>query len=162
MEQCKIVIDTLENFNISYNLVSHPPAFTTEEADGYVEGIEGVRTKTLFLCNKKSKAFYLLVMDDSKQLDMKNLEDLLFEKGLHFCSAEKLMAKLQLSPGAVSIFGLLNNAEKDVNVILDEAMLSEEIVCFHPNENTSTLFFKTEDMFRFIAGCGFECKIMKL
>ncbi|MEF9921345.1 MAG: prolyl-tRNA synthetase associated domain-containing protein [Anaerovoracaceae bacterium] len=162
MEQYKMVIDTLEKLNIPYNLVSHPPAFTTEEADGYIEGLQGVRTKTLFLCNKKSKAFYLLVMDDSKQLDMKHLEDLLCEKGLHFCSAEKLMAKLQLLPGAVSIFGLLNNAEKDVNVILDEDMLSEEIVCFHPNENTSTLFFKTDDMFRFIAGCGFEYKIMKL
>ncbi len=55
---------------MDYTIVEHPPALTTEEADRYIEGVEGVRTKSMFLTNKKKTAFYLLIMDDQKQLDM--------------------------------------------------------------------------------------------
>lgn len=156
MDPYKPILDTLEQMGISYNLVEHPPAFTTEEADRYIEGLEGVRTKTLFLCNKKNTAYYLLVMDGGKRLDMKQLGSLLSEKGIHFCSPEKLMSKMQLSPGAVSLFGLLNNTEKDIRVLLDQAILSETYVTFHVHDNTRTAFIKMEDMYRFISQCGFE------
>lgn len=162
MEPYKIVLDTLEGMNISYKLVEHPSALTMEEADAYIEGIEGVRTKTLFICNKKSKAFYLIVMDEAKQLDMKQLAELLSDKGLHFCSAEKLMTKLGLIPGMVSLFGILNNEEKDVNVIFDEEMLEESPISFLANDSTKTIFISSEDMLRFTKECGFEYKIMRL
>ncbi len=54
-------------------MVEHPTALTTQEADYYIEGMEGVRTKSMFLTNKKKTAFYLLIMDDQKQLDMESL-----------------------------------------------------------------------------------------
>lgn len=162
MEPYKIVLDTLEGMNISYKLVEHPSALTMEEADAYIEGIEGVRTKTLFICNKKSRAFYLIVMDEEKQLDMKKLEEMLSDKGLHFCSAEKLMDKLGLIPGMVSLFGILNNKEKDVNVIFDEEMTEESPISFFANDSTKTVFISSEDMLRFTKESGFEYKIMRL
>lgn len=156
MEEYKKVLSTLEEMGISYNLVEHPPALTTEEADRYIEGIEGVRTKTIFLCNKKSRAFYLIVMDDEKMIEMKKLEDLLEEKGLHFCSSEKLMEKMSLQPGVVSIFGLLNNEEKDINVVFDEAIMKERFMSFHVNDNSKTAFITTEDMVKLVENCGFS------
>ncbi|EGO8429555.1 prolyl-tRNA synthetase associated domain-containing protein, partial [Enterococcus faecalis] len=57
-------------------MVDHPPALTTEEADSFIEGIEGVRTKSMFLTNKKKMAYYLLIMDDQKRLDMNKLKEI--------------------------------------------------------------------------------------
>ena len=162
MDAYRIVLDRLEEMGISYELVDHPPALTTEDADRFIEGMEGVRTKTLFLCNKKSRNYYLLVMDDAKQVEMKALEGLLDDKGLHFCSPEKLMAKLKLPPGVVSIFGLLNNEEKDVRVVLDQEMLSEARVSFHVNDNTKTAFIATADMLKFIEQTGFTYQVLAL
>ncbi len=162
MEQCQSVFETLERLGIVYDLVEHPPAFTTEEADSYIVGKEGVRTKTLFLCNRKRTAFFLAIMDDSKQLDMKKLGGILHEKGISFCSPGRLMEKMSLSPGAVSLFGLLNNPERDIRVYLDREMLSERIMSFHPNDNTKTIFISTVDMYRFIEETGHGYTVVDL
>lgn len=162
MEQYEKVYQKLDELGITYEVVEHPPALTTEEADRYIEGKEGVRTKTLFLCNKKSTAFYLVIMDDEKRVDMKRLGELLEEKGMKFCSPEKLMLKMGLPPGTVSLFGLLNNVEHDIKICLDRKILSEEIMTFHPNDNTRTLFLSTEDMNRFIEAMGYERRVIEL
>ncbi|GAY71700.1 aminoacyl-tRNA editing enzymes YbaK like protein, partial [Streptococcus canis] len=70
------VIAELEQLNISYELVEHAPALTTKQADSFIEGIEGVRTKTMFLTNKKKTQYYLLIMDDQKLLDMECFKEL--------------------------------------------------------------------------------------
>ncbi|WP_330634602.1 prolyl-tRNA synthetase associated domain-containing protein [Anaerovorax sp. IOR16] len=162
MEQYQIVYDALNKMGISYEIVEHPPALTTEDADRYIIGKKGVRTKTLFLCNRKKSAYYLIIMDDAKRLDIKRLGELLNEKGMKFCSPENLMDKMSLYPGAVSLFGLLNNAEHDIKVYLDKDMLSEKIITFHPNDNTKTLFISMEDMYKFIRELGYEYCIINL
>ena len=162
MEQYKFVLNTLDEMKIQYSIVEHPPAFTTEDADRYIEGIEGVRTKTLFLCNKKSTAYYLLVMDGAKRLDVKSLESFISDKKIRFCSPEQLMDKMRLTPGSVSLFGLLNNEEKDVVVLLDKKMLSERFISFHPNDNTKTIFITVDDMFRFLNACGYTYTVLDL
>ena len=162
MEQCKLVYDTLNKMQIKYNVVEHPKVVTTEEADKFIEGMEGVRTKTLFLCNKKNTAFYLLVMDGTKRLDIKKLETAAQDKKIRFCSPLQLMDKMGLSPGEVSLFGLLNNTEKDIKVLLDREMLSQRLISFHPNDNTKTVFITIDDMYRFLKECGFVCEELDL
>lgn len=162
MKACEKVLQTLRTMGIQYKLVEHPAAMTTEEADRYIEGHEGVRTKSLFLCNKKGRAYYLIIMDDVKSIDMKKAEALLEVKGLHFCSAEKLMEKMNLEPGTVSIFGLINNAEKDIHVVLDEEIMNESIMTFHPNDNTKTAFISTADMLKFLESLGYDYQVIKL
>ena len=162
MEQCQMVYDALNKLEIPYEIVEHPPALTTEEADGYIEGKEGVRTKTLFLCNKKGNVFYLVIMDDSKRLDMEKLAGILNESRVRFGSSEKLMAKMSLPPGVVSLFGLLNNTDHDIKVYLDKEILSEKIMTFHPNDNTKTIFIKTEDMYKFITSSSYEYTVIEL
>ena len=162
MEQCQKVYDALDKFEIAFNLVEHPPALTTEDADRYIEGIEGVRTKTLFLSNRKKTAWYLVVMDDSKQLDMKRLGEILGESRMQFGSAEKLHEKMSLAPGVVSIFGLLNNSEKDIKVYFDKNILSESIMSFHANDNSKTVFISTDDMLKFVQSAGFGFDMIDL
>lgn len=145
----------LKNLDISYDIVEHPPAFTTEEADRYIEGYEGVRTKTMFLTNKKKTAYYLLIMDDQKPLDMELFKEVVNANRIRMASAQSLEEKMKVSPGMVSPFGLLNNEGKDIQVYFDKDILKEPIQTFHPNDNTKTVFIKTQDILTFIESLGY-------
>lgn len=158
----KSVFATLEQLGISYDIVEHPPALTTEEADSYIEGLEGVRTKSMFLTNKKKTAYYLLIMDDQKQLDMDLFKELVGANRIRLASSDSLLEKMRLPAGTVSIFGLLNNADKDIQVYFDQAILSEDILTFHPNVNTKTIFVNTKDVLRFVEELGFTYHVLEL
>lgn len=162
MEAYEKVKDKLEELNIDFEIVEHPAVLTTEEADSYIEGIDGVRTKSLFLTNKKKTVYYLLIMDGQKRLDMKKFGNITGTNHIKFCSANRLMDKIGLFPGAVSIFGLLNNVEKDVQVYFDKEILLEDRMSFHPNDNTKTIFISTDDMFKFIESIGFKYEAIEL
>lgn len=156
------VVKKLEELEIEYQLVEHPPALTTEQADAFIEGIEGVRTKTMFLTNKKKTNFYLLIMDDSKRLDMNNFKEIVEEKQLKMASPESLFEKMKLAPGVVSPFGLLNNEEKDIKVFIDKEIINEERMSFHPNTNEKTIFVKTENLIKYLDDIGHSATIIKL
>ena len=156
------VVDQLNELGITFQIVEHEPALTTEQADHFIEGIEGVRTKTMFLTNKKKRNFYLVIMDDAKRLDMDIFKDIVEEKQIKIASAETLNDKMMLPPGVVSPFGLLNNKDKDIHVYFDQEIVSEERMSFHPNTNEKTIFIKTEDLFTFLKVIGYEPHIIKL
>jgi len=152
----------LDKMNIEYQLVHHPIAHTTEEADSFIEGIEGVRTKTMFLTNKKKTECYLLVMDDAKRLDFNQFQDLTGAKRPKMAHDDMLAEKLGLAPGIVSIFGLLNNIDHDVKVYFDKDILSESRMSFHPNINTSTIFVASDDVLKFVSNLGYDYQILEL
>lgn len=156
------VLKVLERLGISIELVEHEPAFTTEEADKYIKGIEGVRTKTMFLTNKKKTQYYLLIMDDKKLLDMDKFRDMVGANRIRMASSDSLLSKMGLPPGTVSPFGLLNNMEKDIKVYFDQEIMSEERMSFHPNTNDKTIFIKTCDLLRFLEEIGFESHVIEL
>ena len=156
------VADTLNELGITFHIVEHEPALTTEQADHFIEGIEGVRTKTMFLTNKKKRNFYLVIIDDAKRLDMDVFKEFVEEKQIKMASAETLNDKMMLLPGTVSPFGLLNNRDKDIQVYFDQEIVSEERMCFHPNTNEKTIFIQTEDLFSFLKEIGFEPHVIEL
>ncbi len=162
MEQYKKVLTKLKELKITYDLVEHPPALTKEDADSYIEGKDGVRTKTLFLCNHKKTKFYLIVMDEDKRLNIKKLNELFNEKNIHFASEELLKSKLGLTPGIVSLFGLLNNIEHDVKIYFDKEMLNEDIITFTANDNSKTIFINKENMFKFLKLINYDYNIIDL
>ena len=151
----------LNSMGIQFKIVEHEPAYTTEEADKYIEGYDGVRTKTMFICNKK-KNYYMIMMDDSKRLDMNKFKEIVSEKQMKMASEESLKEKLGVKPGRVSPFGLLNNDEKDVKIYMDKEIITEEIMTFHPNDNTKTLFINTKDLFKYFENIGYELNIIEL
>ena len=156
------VMDKLNELGIHVEVIHHEPAITMEDADRVIEGIPGVRTKTLFLTNKKKSRFYLFILDEDKRLDMAVLKEILEDKQIKMASAELLYEKLGLQPGVVSPFGLLNNGEKDVEVYIDQDIAGEERMSFHPNANDKTVFIKTEDLHLFFQDLGYQEKVVLL
>ena len=162
MDAYQQVANTLQELEITFDVVEHPPVFTTEQADSYIEGMEGVRTKSMFLTNRKKTQYYLLIMDDQKSLDMDLFKDLVSANRIRMASADSLYEKMQLPAGTVSPFGLLNNEEKDILVYFDKDIVSEDIMTFHPNTNEQTIFIKSKDLFRFLESIGFTYKFLTL
>ena len=160
-DKIKEVLETLKKMKINCKIINHPPAYTTELADKYVEGHEGVLSKTLFLAGKKDRKFYLVILDDNKKVDLKSLGEIT-EDRLHFANEEALKNKMQLKPGIVSLFGLINNKEKDIKVYIDKTLLNEKIITFHPNENTATIFITIDDMFKFLDNLNYKYQIIEL
>lgn len=162
MDQYKMVENKLKELEIDFKIVDHPPAFTTEEADKYIEGHDGVRTKSMFLTDRKKKNFYLVILDDYKRLDMDRFKDIVGEKKVKMASEDSLMEKMKLPAGTVSPFGLLNNEDHDIKFFMDKEIVDEEIMTFHPNTNEKTLFLKTKDLFKYLDNIGYEVNIIEL
>lgn len=162
MDPYLAVKEKLKELNISFELVEHEPALTTEQADSFIEGIDGVRTKTMFLTNKKKTAYYLLIMDGKKMLDMDLFKDLVGANRIRMASADSLFEKMKLPPGTVSPFGLLNNESKDIEVYFDKEIMAEKRMSFHPNTNEKTLFLATEDILSFLEAIGYTPHIIEL
>ena len=154
------LFEIFDKLDIKYDMVEHPAAETTEEADRYIEGKEGARTKNLFMANRKDRQYYLIVMDDQKMISMKDYNKLLDEKGMHFVQPEKILEILDQEVGIISVFGLINTDE-DIKVIFDKDMIDEnEIMTFHPDDNTKTVFLKNEDVFKFVKNAGYDYQII--
>ena len=162
MNLYEIVENKLRELNIEFELVEHEPAVTTELADKFIEGIEGVRTKTMFLTNKKKTSWYLLIMDDGKRLDMERFGEIVDSKRIKMASSDSLYEKMQLPPGVVSPFGLLNNAEKDIKVYIDREIINEALMSFHPNTNEKTLFIETPDLLGYLEDIGCPAQVIEI
>ena len=162
MDAYQQVANKLHELGITFDVVEHPPAFTTEQADSYIEGMEGVRTKSMFLTNKKKTQYYLLIMDDKKSLDMDLFKELVSANRIRMASLDSLAEKMSLSAGTVSPFGLLNNEERDIQVYFDKEIFDEERMTFHPNTNEKTIFISTEDLFKFLKDLGYSYQVLEL
>ena len=162
MDAYQQVATKLQELGITFDVVEHPPAFTTEQADSYIEGMEGVRTKSMFLTNKKKTQYYLLIMDDKKRLDMNDFKIQVGADRIRMASLNSLAEKMNLPAGTVSPFGLLNNKEKDIQVYFDKDIIDEERMCFHPNTNEKTIFVATSDLFKFLQAIGYSYEVVEL
>lgn len=156
------LLDELQKLDIKYEMVDHPAAKTTEEADAYIAGKIGVRTKSMFLKDKK-KNFYLVIMDDAKRMDFKEFQELTGTKRISMAHDSDIEDQLGLEAGIVSPFGIMNNAAHNIQIYFDQDMLDENIpLTFHPNINTHTIFLSAADLMKFIKAQGFEYKIIDL
>ena len=101
-------------------------------------------------------------MDDAKRLDMNKFGEITGAKGIKMASSDSLYAKMQLPPGVVSPFGLLNNEEKDIQVFIDREIIGEARMSFHPNTNEKTLFIATPDLLRYLEDVGCAAQIIEI
>ena len=146
------VYDLLDSLGIKYKRVDHEAAMTMEacvEIDRTLsEGVEkGVAIcKNLFLCNRQATDFYLLLIPGDKPFKTKNLSAQIGSSRLSFAKPEYMEQYLDITPGSVSVMGLMNDEEKKVRLLIDEDILQEEYFACHPCINTSSLRFKTSDL----------------
>lgn len=108
------------------------------------------------MTNKKKRNFYLVIMDDAKRLNMDKFKEIAGEKQIKMASEKSLFEKMGLPSRVVSPFGLLNNADHDIQVYFDKEIVDEDRMSFHPNTNEKTIFIKTEDLFKFLKNLGCE------
>ncbi|MDR7001229.1 prolyl-tRNA synthetase associated domain-containing protein [Neobacillus niacini] len=149
-EQEQKVYDVLEQLNIFFKRYEHGPVFTVEEIRNLDTPIPGEHCKNLFLRNRKGDKHYLVIVSDAKYVDLKGLSQRINSTPLSLASSERLNNHLGVYPGAVSPFGLLNDTEKQVHVLLDSELLDKDTINFHPNVNTATLNLSVRDFLRFL------------
>lgn len=149
------VYDLLDKLGIEYKRADHPAA-ETMEACLEIEKVLGVEIcKNLFLRNRQKTEFYLLMMPGSKPFKTKDITKQLGCARLSFAEAEFMEEFLDITPGSVSVLGLMNDIENRVRLIIDKDILEGEYIGCHPCINTSSLAIKTEDILnKFLPAVG--------
>lgn len=138
--------DLLDRLGIAYERVDHEPAMTMEVCQAIDEVLQATICKNLFLCNRQETAFYLLMMPDDKPFRTKDLSAQIGSARLSFAKAEYMEQFLDITPGSVSVMGLMNDKEKRVQLLIDEDVLNSEYVGCHPCINTSSIRLLTKDL----------------
>ncbi len=147
----------LDQHQLPYQYTAHPPVYTCEEAerlrpDSLAES--AVSTKNLFLCDKKARRFYLAVTDCEAKLDLKWLAKVVGEPKLRFASERNLERLLGVGRGAVTVLGLVNDSEQQVQLWIDAQVWQGAFFLCHPLVNTATVVLSKESLERFFALSG--------
>ncbi|MBE6009409.1 MAG: prolyl-tRNA synthetase associated domain-containing protein [Lachnospiraceae bacterium] len=142
------VYDLLDQLNIRYKRTDHQPADTMEACEEIDAVLDVLICKNLFLCNRKKTKYYLLLMPGDKPFKTKELAGQHGIQRLSFASAEDMEKYLDIKPGAVSVMGLMNDTENEVQLLVDEDVLEGEYFGCHPCVNTSSLKMKISDVFQ--------------
>ena len=154
------VLDRLSELGIHYELDEHEAVFTIDEIIALGLNKRGLIPVNLFLRDANGKRHFLVIHDGEKHSDLKKLRKQIGCTRLSFGSDERLMKHLGLTKGSVSPFGLINNANHDVEVIIDENIKGRELLGFHPNINTATVWISYADFMKFIEVCGNPVKFV--
>lgn len=137
--------DFLDALGVPYQRLDHEPAMTMEICREIDHSLEAVICKNLFLCNRRQTAFYLLMMPDNKPFKTKDLSAQIGSSRLSFATAEKMQEYLHITPGSVSVLGLMYDAENAVQLLIDKDVLTHQFLGCHPCINTSSIRFTVED-----------------
>ena len=139
--------DFLDSLGVEYDRIDHEAAFTMEVCEEIDKVLGGKTCKNLFLCNRQKTAFYLLLMPGDKPFKTKDLSAQIGSSRLSFATEEDMLELLNLTPGSVTILGLMYDKENRVKLLVDEEVLKDEYFGCHPCINTSSLRLKTADVF---------------
>lgn len=163
LDKEKRVYDLLDELGIEYARVDHPAAETMEACEE-IEKVLGVEIcKNLFLCNRQKTDFYLLMMPGSKPFKTKDITKQLGCARLSFAGAEFMQEFLDITPGSVSVMGLMNDKENSVRLVIDKDILDGEYIGCHPCINTSSLSIKTQDIInKFLPAVTHEPTIVEM
>ena len=157
----KELLDLLTQIGIEYTNHEHPAVYTVEEADLHHEGIDGVHSKNLFFKDKKKNLFLVVTLSD-KPIVIKEVAKKIGAKSPSFGKPELLDQVLGVIPGAVTPFAIVNDENHNVKVILDEELMENELLNFHPLENTATTTIAAQDLVKFMEHCDQEFEVIRL
>lgn len=141
------VYDFLDKMGVEYDRIDHEPAFTMEVCQEIDKVLGATICKNLFLCNRQKTSFYLLMIPGDKVFKTKELSQQIGSARLSFGEPEYMEEFLDITPGAASVMGLMNDTENRVRLLVDEDVLKGEYLGCHPCVNTSSLKLRTEDVF---------------
>lgn len=138
--------DVLDALNISYRRAEHDFADTIEACEQVEKVLGHEICKNLFLCNRQKTQFYLLMLAGSKVFKTKDLSKQLGVARLSFAGSEEMLQYLDITPGSVSVLGLMNDVENRVQLVIDKPVYEDAILCCHPCINSGTLLLSTREI----------------
>jgi Ala-tRNA(Pro) deacylase len=156
------IFDYLDRQGISYKRCDHPAVFTCEEAERIVPVLPGAKVKNLFVTDKKGRRHFLVMVGYDTAVDLKALGALLGAGGLRMASAERLQARLGVTPGSVTPLAVVNDSEGTVQVVVDNKIWEAQAVLCHPLVNTSTLVVPSDDFRRFLDVTGHPARVLSV
>jgi len=140
------VYDLLDSLGIEYQRIDHAAAMTMEACAAIDEKLDAVICKNLLLCNRQCTAFYLLMIPGDKVFKTSVLSKQIGSSRLSFAAGEYMEEYLDITPGSLSVLGLMNDRENHVQLLIDEDVLKGEYFGCHPCINTASLRLKTQDL----------------
>lgn len=140
------VYDFLDRLGIDYERVDHPALMTMEACESVDKTLDTRICKNLFLRNAQRTQFYLLLMPGDKKFKTAVLSKQIGSARLSFAEPEFMLDMLDITPGSVSVLGLINDKDKRVRLLIDEDVLKEPVFACHPCINTSSLRLRTRDL----------------
>ena len=138
--------DLLDSLNVNYQRIDHEPAMTMEACVEIDRALNAVICKNLLLCNRQKTAFYLLMLPGEKHFKTSSFSKTIGSSRLSFADPEHMEEFLDITPGSVSVLGLMNDKENRVQLVMDEDILKGEYFGCHPCINTSSLRLKISDL----------------
>ena len=154
--------EILKELDIPYDYYEHPAVSTISEARKYWKDIESAHCKNLFFRNHKGDRHYLVIIEHSKELSIRDLELRLKQGKLSFASDQRLKTYLGLTPGSVSPFGLINDKANHVHLFVDEKLNHAKKISFHPCLNNASLVIQYKDFRKFLEWTGNTYEYLKL
>jgi len=148
------VYEVLEKLAIEYEYFAHPPAPTIEEARKYWKDIDATHCKNLFFRNHKGNRHYLVILEHSHEMVIRDLEQRLKQGKLSFASDDRMQRYLGLSPGSVSPFGLIHDSGRHIHLFIDRNLKNAAKLSFHPCLNTASLVVSFAGFEKFLIFTG--------
>lgn len=142
------VYDLLDHLSLEYQVADHDPAMTMEDIAGAEKELNVKICKNLFLVNSNKSQYYLCMILGEKKFKTKDISKQINSSRLSFAGDDKMLEYLDITPGSVSVMGLMNDDDHHVLLLVDEDLMQEEYIGFHPCINTSSVKLKTEDLFK--------------
>ena len=163
MEKEMRVYDLLDGLGIPYRRVDHQAAMTMEICAGIEYTLGASICKNLLLCNRQCTDFYLLLLPGGKHFKTSILSKEIGSSRLSFADGSYMEQFLDITPGSLSILGLMNDHENRVRLLIDEELLKDAYIGFHPCINTSSLKVRTADLTeKIIPAMGHEPRLVTL
>jgi Ala-tRNA(Pro) deacylase len=152
----------LDSLNISHSTKYHEPVFTVAESHSLRDEIPGGHTKNLFVKDKKDQ-YFVLTVEEHATVDLKTVHKVIGASSrVSFGRPEMMLDYLGVVPGSVTVFGALNDAGNNVTFVLDEELMSHEIINGHPLSNDATTSIGRDDLIRFLEATGHRPLVLKV
>ncbi|MFH1161403.1 MAG: prolyl-tRNA synthetase associated domain-containing protein [bacterium] len=144
----------LNELHIPFDYYEHPPVATIEEAKKYWKDIEAGHCKNLFFRNHKGDRHYMVIIEHTHDLSIRDLEQRLKQGKLTFASDQRMMKYLSVTPGSVSPFGLIHDTSHHIHLFIDNNLRNYDRISFHPCINTASLVIRYVDFEKFLTWSG--------
>lgn len=154
LENEKQIYDRLDKLEIEYSVIEHDPVYTAADLESIKDRAHGTHCKNLFVRNAKGDKYYLISCTDNAEVDMKELKDKIGSTRLSFASAERLEKVLNLLPGSVNPFSLVNDKDKVVTFFIEKKLVGDAQLNFHPNVNHKTVTISYDGLKKYLSDLG--------